>query len=347
MAKHKTIFPVRQFADRGLQWLLTSPEHVREVILQVAPEMAKAIDFARMATMGTSFIPDNLRQRECDVLVRVPFKRGRKGEIWIYILIELQSAPCPIMPYRVIGYILQVWEAQKRALEEKGVPEGEWRFHFVLPVLLYTGQRAWDAPLDMAELVDVPTGGLRFVPRHDTLFLDLKRRDPEKLTQSGDPFGWLLRVIQKEDTTGEGIADAIRQAVEHIDLLPQEEKARWEKLMYYLVLLICHRAASQERPDLMGIVREGTRDRRRRKEVRRMGKTYAEELIEQGIEQGEARGVVKAKRDDVLRQMRAKFGTVSASAARRIRSIRSVDRLNLLLERVLFADSVDEIVQQQ
>ena len=46
MAKHETIFPVRHFADRGLQWLLTSPEHVREVVLQVAPKMAKSIDNA-------------------------------------------------------------------------------------------------------------------------------------------------------------------------------------------------------------------------------------------------------------------------------------------------------------
>ena len=71
-----------------------------------------------------------------------------------------------------------------------------------------------------------------------------------------------------------------------------------------------------------------------------MGKTYAEELIEQG----EARGIVKAKRDDLLRQMRAKFGNVSASTARRIRAMRSTERLDLLLERILFADSVDEVL---
>ena len=71
-----------------------------------------------------------------------------------------------------------------------------------------------------------------------------------------------------------------------------------------------------------------------------MSKTYAEELIEQG----EARGIVRAKRDAILKLMRAKFGNVSASAVRRVRAMRSIRRLDVLLERVLFAESVDEIL---
>jgi len=245
------------------------------------------------------------------------------------------------MAKRVLGYILQVWDRQERDLRRRKVPEDQWRYHFVLPVLFYTGAEEWGTPLDVAAVVDVPAGGLRFVPRYDMLFLDLKRTNPAKLTHSGDPFGWLLRVIQKEGATGDELAAAIREAVSHIDELPAQERARWEILVYYLVIFIHHRALPEERPSLVEIVRKGTRSRARKREVTTMGKTAAEALIEEGFERGETH----AKREALLRQMRAKFGEVPMRTVRRIRAIRSSDRLDALLERVLFADRVDDMFE--
>ena len=341
MKNYEAILPVREFADRGLRWLLSVHENVREVIRQVSPEIEAAIDFSKMTVNETSFIPASLRKQECDVLVRVPFNDPSRGEVWIYILIELQSTPCPIMPKRVLGYILQVWDRQERELRRRRIPESQWRYHFVLPVLLYTGTATWDAPLDMAALVDAPTEGLPFVPRHDMLFLDLKRTDPATLTRSGDPFGWVLRVIQKEGSSTEELAAEIGEAVGHIDQLPAVDRERWEMLTYYLVVFIHHRVRAEERPALVEIVNKGTLSRTRKKEVTAMHKTSAEALMEEG----EARGMIRAKREALLKLMRAKFGEIPTPIARRIRAVRSSERLDALLERVLFAERVGDMLE--
>ena len=78
-----------------------------------------------------------------------------------------------------------------------------------------------------------------------------------------------------------------------------------------------------------------------------MAQTMAEHLIEQGIEQGKAQGIeqgeIKAKQADVLKILRHRFDTVPESLSGEINSIRSLPRLDALLERVLTANTLNEI----
>ena len=37
------------------------------------------------------------------------------------------------------------------------------------------------------------------------------------------------------------ISETLDAAINHLEMLPAEERNQWEKLMYYLVLLIYHR----------------------------------------------------------------------------------------------------------
>ncbi len=66
-----------------------------------------------------------------------------------------------------------------------------------------------------------------------------------------------------------------------------------------------------------------------------MTQTMAERLIEQGIE--------RAKQEAVLKLLRFRFDSVPESVANAIRLIRSPSRLDLLFERVLAAQTLDEI----
>jgi len=62
-------------------------------------------------------------------------------------------------------------------------------------------------------------------------------------------------VIQKEDATKEEFFLALKLAVSNLDKLPKERN-QWEKLMYYLVLLILHRRETEEQPSLLAMVNE-------------------------------------------------------------------------------------------
>jgi hypothetical protein len=183
--------------------------------------------------------------------------------------------------------------------------------------------------------MDLPTALEQFVPQHNTLFLNLKATDPEKLVAEGHPFGWVLGAIQKEDSTKEEFAQALKLAVSNLGNLPESERNQWEKLMYYLVLLIFHRRETEEQPELLAIVNETVEDYNRREEVSKMGRTAAQALMEEGA--------LRTRQEDLLKFTQARFGRVPSAVEQHILKLQDMDKLSILIERVARANSIDEI----
>lgn len=68
----------------------------------VAEDIAKQIDYSKVEQVDGTFILDNLRKREADMIFKVPFlneQKNPKGEFIIYIIIEHQSTVDQIMPF--------------------------------------------------------------------------------------------------------------------------------------------------------------------------------------------------------------------------------------------------------
>ncbi len=304
------------------------------------------MDFSKLEKLPQSFIPDNLRKQESDLLFLVPFRdeeTGKAREVVVYILIEHQSSPDRVMNFRVLFYMLQIWDGQRREWVDKKIPKGQWNFRPILPIVFYTGGQSWAKMLNMAELMDLPKALERFVPRHDTLFLNLKTKPKEELIADEHPFGYLLQVIQKENATKEELTEAIKLAVQHLDNLPVEQQNQWAKLMYYLVLLIKHRRGSDEQDELISVVKESIYEHKRQEEVEKMGKTAAQVLIEEGIEQGMARGIIQSKQEDLLELMKVKFHSVPQTVTEKIKRMQDTGRLNELIRKILTVRSIDEM----
>jgi predicted transposase YdaD len=338
MTAEFTLLLVREFPDHGTKWLLETPENANCLLRIIDIDLAECIDVSRLQHIPTTFIPDNLREQEADVVFTAPFldkSQGTEREVMIYVLIEQQSTPRWEMGFRMLFYMTQIWDRQRRGWLDEKVPETQWRFCPILPILFYTGKTSWKPPLSITALMDLPKPLEQFVPQHNTLFLNLKTTEPEKLVAEGHPFGWVLRVIQKEDADKEEFADALRLAVSELDKLPEEQKNQWEKLMYYLVLLIFHRRDKEEQPELISRVREMVKDKRRREEVSKMGRTAAQALI--------AEGALQAKQESLLDFIQSKFGSVPDNVANQIKAIRDINILRELTRRVPKANSVDEI----
>jgi len=337
---------VREFPDRGTKWLLESPENTNCLLRIVETDLADCIDASRLHYIPTTFIPDNLRKQEADVVFTAPFldkTQGTEQEVTIYVLIEHQSKPRWEMGFRMFYYMGQIWDRQRRGWLNEKLPETQWRFRPILPILFYTGKAKWTAPLSITALMDIPAPLERFVPQHDTLFFNLKTTAPEELVAEGHPFGWVLRVIQREDAKEEEFAEALRIAVSNLDKLPEEQRNQWEKLMYYLVLLIFHRRTQEEQPELLSVVNETVKDHNRREEVSKMGRTAAQALIEEGKEIGIEQGALQARQEDLLKFMQARFSHVPSAVEQKILAIRDMDKLSTLIERIARANNINDI----
>jgi len=342
MTEEFPLLLVREFPDRGTKWLLESPENTNCLLRIVDIDLAECIDASRLQHIPTTFIPDNLRKQEADVIFLAPFldrTQDTDREVVIYILIEHQSKPSLEMGFRMLFYMTQIWDRQRRGWLNEKIPEAEWRFRPILPILFYTGKTKWKPPLTITALMDIPTPLERFVPQHDTLFFNLKTTDPEKLVAEGHPFGWVLRAIQKEDAKKEEFSEALRLAVSNLDRLPEGERNQWEKLMWYLVLLIFHRREKEEQSEFISLVDGTVKDRDRREEVAKMGRTAAQALIEEG----EVRGALRASQGALLKFMQARFSHVPSTMEQKILAIQDMDKLSTLIERVARANNINEV----
>ena len=99
-------FPIEQFADRSTRWLLEDRENVRGLLEIVAEHLVAHLDFSRLTHINRSFIPDNLREQESDIVYSAPFhSESKTDELLIYILIEHQSTVDVTMGFRVLFYV--------------------------------------------------------------------------------------------------------------------------------------------------------------------------------------------------------------------------------------------------
>ena len=358
----RNIFDARieHFSDRSTRWLFEDWNYVRGLIEIVAGELVELIDFSQIVQVNRSFIPDNLREQESDMVFSVPFQsQSNTDELLIYILLEHQSTVDPTMGFRVLFYMTQIWDSQRREWESQSVPKGQWRFRPILPIVFYTGEQRWATPLTLDAIMDIPDVLSRFVPKFDTLFLGVKDTDESELTKTDHPLGWLLTVLQKEQGSVEALSEALIEALSHISTLDEASAQQRQRAISYLLLLILHRRPVDEQSELTHLLGQHVQEASDREELELMAQTMAEHLIEQGkaqgieqgIEQGKAQGIeqgieqgkVQEKQSDVLKVLQLRFHTIPESIANKISSIQSLSRLDSVLEQAVTAKALNEI----
>lgn len=344
--------PSGHFPDKSARWLFQEIENLRGLLEIIAPELVGLLDFTRLAQLNSSFISDALRAQESDMVFSVPFRDTTENcdELFIYILLEHQSTVDPVMGFRLLFYMCQMWDAQRREWEAENLPKSEWRLRPILPIVFYTGTQRWHTPLSLTTLMDVPETLARFVPTFDTLFLGVKDMEADDLTKTDHPLGWLLTVLQNEDATVASMNEALREALLHLDALNVENTSQHRRAILYLVLLILHRRPAEEREGLLRLVNEHTQDM----EVKSMAQSIIElseqRGIERGMAQGMAQGIAQGAREttvkNILTVLTTRFSEGEArTATQTLEAILDTERLEQLLNAALLAPTFNDFLR--
>ena len=352
--------PIEQFPDHSIRLLLQDAANVRGLIDIVAGELAARLDFSRLTHVNPNFILDNLREQEADLVYRLPFQgAAQTKEVHIYILIEHQSTVDTHMAFRLLFYMVNLWDTQRREWHAQQVPSAQRRFQVILPIVLYTGDRPWHTPLRLSAMMDVPKELEACVPTFEPFFLNVKSSEKALLTATGDAFGWLLTVLQKERGDKTEFTAAIQEAIPHINRLDAAEAERWKQAILYLFQLITHRRPKEEREELNAVLSQQIRGQSRTKEVETMVETWAQHLFEQGktegitkgraegraegITEGEELGKMSGKREVLLKLLHRQFADVPDDITLAINATESHARLDALVDEALNAETLDDI----
>ena len=136
-----------QFPDRSAKGLIRQREHLEALLRIVGKEIADALDFAGIEQLNRSFISDELRRQESDMIFSLPFGSPQTHpDIIVYLLIEHQSTVDRSMGLRLLSYMVQIWMEERRQWEEEKRSPGEWRLTPIVPILFYTGSGEWKTP---------------------------------------------------------------------------------------------------------------------------------------------------------------------------------------------------------
>lgn len=130
--------------DRFFRKLMSNVNIARDFLGYTLPQNIRArIDLDDMQLKHDSFIDDKLRQQTSDLLYSVTFDNNRSG--YIYILVEHQSVPDEMMPFRILKYMISIMDQHFAQTNSKVFP-------IIYPMIFYSGAKPYCYSMDFFEL---------------------------------------------------------------------------------------------------------------------------------------------------------------------------------------------------
>ena len=112
----------------------------------MAEEWVREVDFSTCETLDKSFVADNYKNTESDLIYRAQLKSGDE-EIYIFILLEFQSTVDVWMPLRMLNYITNFYMDYLASTKTvNALPP-------VFPLMLYNGDQVWNAGTKMSDII--------------------------------------------------------------------------------------------------------------------------------------------------------------------------------------------------
>ncbi|MBN2443236.1 MAG: Rpn family recombination-promoting nuclease/putative transposase [Spirochaetales bacterium] len=130
--------------DKRYKKLFSHPVIVKELLLYfINEDFIKNIDFSSLERMDKSFITDNFKEKEADIIYKVTFK---DNEAYIYLLMEFQSTVDKYMAIRINRYLAEFYEFLAYTVNGKEIPA-------TFPIMLYNGEEKWTASTQIQDLI--------------------------------------------------------------------------------------------------------------------------------------------------------------------------------------------------
>jgi hypothetical protein len=338
----------RDFTDRVLCELLGKPENLREFLRAVVPDLVDNFDFERMRPAPQEFLVGNWRRRKPDVLVEIPYHTG-DAEQWalVCVLVEHQTQSDWRAPLKTFLYAALYWEWQWRNWEAESSPKADFVLTPVLPFILHTGPRPWGSARTLRDLA-APLDSLRpFVPDWHPAFWELARHSADELLDTHEAFLQALAIFKADDADLADAEQLFTEVFRNIDPLHETGRVRWQDLLGLLLGWAHNRRSKAERPRWHDLAIDLQASADRKREINKMGMTIAQEIRQEGREEGLQLGAIAHARSTLVRLGRKWLGQPNEATQAAINAVSDLDRLDRMTERLDDVKSWDELLRTE
>ena len=326
------------------------PEHAAGVLTSTLPgKLVEHLDLGTLRPVETSFIEADLQSVCSDLIFEVELA-GRQA--FVYVLIEHQRKVDPMMGFRLLRYLVALWERWR------GQNEGATQLPAIVPLVVHQGRRKWSAPTSFHDLIALPPELLdltsSYIPNFSYLVDDLADGSIDALfARPMTPLGRLAIVCLRLATSKRDPLDELEpreRFVAEVVATPHGKDAYATIVRYLLV-------ATEVDPDRLGHfstrlgpdAAEGymTGAQKLEERGRQLGLQQGleqglEQGREQGLEQGLEQGRAKERRALLVRLATLRFGGLSAAQQDILESVSS-DEAAKLAERILDATTFEDL----
>jgi flagellar biosynthesis/type III secretory pathway protein FliH len=156
-----------------------------------------------------------------------------------------------------------------------------------------------------------------------------------------------LRLVQQRACRPAEFRQLLAHVVRQLEEMGSAERLRWLELLSYAMAQIYHERSSSEVPLLQETIESSVRTDSLRQEISQMGKTFAEELMEQGKREGKREGAreaeISARQQTLIRQLEKRFGEVSPVISSIVNATIDVQKLDQWLDQIVVAESLNDL----
>ena len=300
------------------------------------PEKIKTlIDFNSLQVYPGEYIDEALKGSSSDLVYQVSLA-GQPA--YLYFLFEHQSSPQSMMAFRLLKYLVRLWDALlKEQPDTKTLPP-------VIPMLLYQNKAMWSASLEFIDLIKPVDDNLKpYIPNFQYALVDLSSEQDSAML--ADVHGQLTLLLMKAVAEGTIFNTLQRQGDLINQLLKQNNALDVLETLFRYALNADDSIGIHDLQQLVQHVVEKT-------EGEKTMATIADRLIQQGLERGIEQGLEEGRKEGrkqgreqgemqlILEQIQLMFpdsGSVSLEGY-------SSSQLEAIAERLMLFASLEEVL---
>ena len=325
--------------DALFKYVFSQPEHAGSELRAVLPaELSARLDWGSLELQPASFVDERLSGREADLLFTV---RCNGQAACLYVLFEHQSTNDPLMAFRLLRYLVRIWEA---ALVEE--PDRQ-RLPAIIPVVVHHSSSGWTAATDLCSLIELDAETLAlvggYVPQFRFVLDDLSRTNDATLR------GRSLTAVAAAGlmllSRGRSAPDLLVEIRRWMDVFGQVAQApsgieALSALLEYTFQVgdVLPEQLRELALQLGPAAHEAYMTAAQRLTAEAEAKGRAE-----GEARGRAEGEAKGKAELLLRLLGLRFGALSEAVREQVLHA-PPERLDVWAERVITAQSLDEVL---
>ncbi|HBA46901.1 MAG TPA: hypothetical protein DCZ91_03685, partial [Lachnospiraceae bacterium] len=138
--------------DKGYKRIFSIKKHFLHFIKKyIALEWMMALEEEDLELIDKEFITDQFDTYESDLVYKVYTK---KGIIYLFFLLELQSYNYFTMPFRLLIYMTAIWLDHFKNCDKNERSKKDYRLPAIMPIVLHNSERNWTASCRFSQMIN-------------------------------------------------------------------------------------------------------------------------------------------------------------------------------------------------